>query len=80
MFLIFSSLGLDPAYISYKSATPNERLDHSHADLVEVIHTSGGYVGFEKPLGHRDIFPNGGVWPQPGCVIDYAGKTWKNSC
>ncbi|XP_065205840.1 pancreatic lipase-related protein 2-like [Planococcus citri] len=64
--------GLDPAYILYSKTPPERRLDSSQADLVEVVHTSGGYVGFEKPLGHRDFFPNGGVWPQPGCVIDYA--------
>lgn len=65
---------MDPAYVSYSSAPPDMRLDSSQAELVEVIHTSGKYIGFEKPLGHRDIYPNGGVWPQPGCAIDYAGR------
>jgi hypothetical protein len=48
-------------------------LDPSDARLVEVVHTSGGYLGFGEPLGHRDFFPNGGSWPQPGCILDYAG-------
>lgn len=68
---------MDPALVLYESSGPQDRIDASQADLVEIIHTSGGYIGFQKSLGHRDFYPNGGVWPQPGCVVDYAGT---NSC
>lgn len=67
-------LGLDPALVLYESSGPQDRIDASQADLVEIIHTSGGYIGFQKSVGHRDFYPNGGVWPQPGCVVDYAGE------
>ncbi|XP_050546295.1 lipase member H-like [Daktulosphaira vitifoliae] len=64
--------GLDPAEVLFSNAGPDQRLDYSQAKLVEVVHTSGGFLGFKKRLGHRDFYPNGGNWPQPGCVIDYA--------
>lgn len=64
--------GLDPAEVLFSSSSPEERLDYSQAKLVEVVHTSGGFLGFKKRLGHRDFYPNGGAWPQPGCKIDYA--------
>lgn len=64
--------GLDPAEVLFSSSGPEERLDYSQAKLVEVVHTSGGFLGFQKRLGHRDFYPNGGAWPQPGCKIDYA--------
>jgi len=56
----------------FSSSGPDERLDYSQAKLVDVVHTSGGFLGFNKRLGHRDFYPNGGGWPQPGCTIDYA--------
>nr|CAD7409252.1 unnamed protein product [Timema poppensis] len=62
--------GLDPAKVLF-SATPLDlRLDATDAHLVEVVHTSGGYLGFDSPIGHRDFYPNGGFWPQPGCALD----------
>nr|CAD7394098.1 unnamed protein product [Timema cristinae] len=63
--------GLDPAKVLF-SATPLDlRLDATDAHLVEVVHTSGGYLGFDSPIGHRDFYPNGGFWPQPGCALDF---------
>lgn len=66
--------GLDPAEVLFSSSGPDERLDHSQAKLVDVVHTSGGFLGFKERIGHRDFYPNGGAWPQPGCKIDYAGR------
>lgn len=68
----YSFSGLDPAEVLFSSSGPEERLDYSQAKLVDVVHTSGGFLGFKKRLGHRDFYPNGGAWPQPGCKIDYA--------
>lgn len=70
--LLVFSIGLDPAEVLFSSSGPEERLDYSQAKLVDVVHTSGGFLGFKKRLGHRDFYPNGGGWPQPGCKIDYA--------
>ncbi|KAI5750754.1 hypothetical protein M8J77_001006 [Diaphorina citri] len=64
--------GLDPAQVLFTKSGPDERLDASHAEWVDVVHTSGGYLGFSSSLGHRDFYPNGGDWPQPGCTWDYA--------
>ncbi|XP_046389278.1 lipase member H-A-like [Ischnura elegans] len=63
--------GLDPAQVLFTSAGPEWRIDTSDAEFVEVVHTSGGYLGFMRPLGHVDVYPNGGAWPQPGCVLDF---------
>ncbi|KAJ8875391.1 hypothetical protein PR048_023286, partial [Dryococelus australis] len=54
----------------YGDTPLEDRLDPGDAQQVEVVHTSGGYLGFDSPLGHRDFFPNGGYWPQPGCILD----------
>lgn len=72
--LFFLFTGLDPAHVLFSKSGPDERLDSSHADVVEVIHTTGGYIGFNNPIGLRDFYPNGGKWPQPGCTVDFAGK------
>lgn len=71
--------GLDPAGVLFSTAPVDTKLDDTDAQLVEVIHTSGGYLGLRDPIGHRDFFPNGGTWPQPGCVLDFIGKTLAGS-
>ncbi|KAJ1523793.1 hypothetical protein ONE63_001624 [Megalurothrips usitatus] len=63
--------GLDPARVLFEGLGPTQRLDKADAAVVEVVHSSGGYLGFSESLGHRDFFPNGGEWPQPGCVFDF---------
>lgn len=49
------------------------RLDPSDAKHVHVIHTNGGLLGFLKPIGHADFYPNGGM-NQKGCKFDIFGK------
>lgn len=71
-FVEFS--GLDPARVLFISAEKDSKLDKNDAGVVEVIHTSGGYLAFKEPIGHRDFYPNGGTWPQPGCDFDFLGK------
>lgn len=66
-------LALDPAQVLFKTAKREEMLSDTDAEDVEAVHTSGGYLAFQAPLGHRDFYPNGGSWPQPGCTLDYAG-------
>ncbi|BET01370.1 phosphatidylcholine 1-acylhydrolase activity [Nesidiocoris tenuis] len=66
-------VALDPAHFLFESTPPEYRLDSSDAEIVEVLHTSGGFIGEKESLGTRDFFPNGGTHPQPGCSPDTTG-------
>ncbi|CAG2105074.1 unnamed protein product, partial [Medioppia subpectinata] len=63
---------LDPAGVAFHSKNTALRLDHSDAQIVDVIHTDApvSYTegfGTSDTLGHFDFYPNGGSW-QPGCA------------
>ncbi|XP_007430781.2 lipase member I isoform X1 [Python bivittatus] len=58
--------GLDPAGPLFTRNLANERLDHTDAQFVDVIHTDTDGFGFKEPLGNIDFYPNGGT-DQPGC-------------
>ena len=62
--------GLDPAGPLFHTVPPNERLDKSDADFVDVVHTAGLWIGTDETVGHVDFYPNGGHAPQPGCHDD----------
>lgn len=65
------SQGLDVAAPGFEGLNvwPNK----SHVRFLEVIHTASGNdpargsVGLKDNFGHVDLYPNGGVVPQPGC-------------
>ncbi|XP_017031272.2 lipoprotein lipase [Drosophila kikkawai] len=57
---------LDPALPFFRYAQEKERLAPGDADYVEVLHTSVGSYGFDRPLGHADFYANWGS-QQPGC-------------
>jgi len=59
--------GLDPSGPLFNSVTDMDRLDKSDAKFVDIIHTAGYWVGSSRAGGHVDIWPNGGLAPQPGC-------------
>ncbi|KAI4494493.1 hypothetical protein M0802_008814 [Mischocyttarus mexicanus] len=59
-------LGLDPARRDYSDADESTRIDQSHADYVQVIHTNSGRLGLEGNFGTADFIVNGGK-SQPGC-------------
>lgn len=64
--------GLDPAGPAYETPylkDPADRLDSTDANFVDVIHTCAGSLGFLRPIGHADFYPNGGTFKQPGCPI-----------
>ncbi|XP_032689477.1 pancreatic triacylglycerol lipase-like [Odontomachus brunneus] len=64
--------GLDPARPAYETPylkDTEERLDSTDANFVDVIHTCAGGLGFVRPIGHVDFYPNGGTFRQPGCPI-----------
>lgn len=78
-FIIFSMLGLDPAYPLYVFSGPSARLTASDAKFVDIIHTDGGVLGYPWAIGHADFFPNGGTPLQPGCVEQEISKNrWFN--
>ncbi|XP_012543587.2 pancreatic lipase-related protein 2 isoform X2 [Monomorium pharaonis] len=64
--------GLDPAGPAFETPylkDTEERLDAADANFVDVIHTCAGSLGFLRPIGHADFYPNGGTFRQPGCPV-----------
>ncbi|CAG5073971.1 Similar to Pnlip: Pancreatic triacylglycerol lipase (Mus musculus) [Cotesia congregata] len=64
--------GMDPARPLFEAPIlkdTSDRLDFSDANFVDIIHTCAGTVGFVKPIGHADFYPNGGTYRQPGCPV-----------
>lgn len=59
--------GLDPAGPLYLLAGPADRLADTDADLVVVLHTDGGVLGYLGEIGDIDFYANGGTPHQPGC-------------
>lgn len=60
--------GLDPARPMFEErSNPESSLDVTDARFVDIIHSSAGTLGFRKPIGHVDFFPNSGKASQPGC-------------
>ncbi|XP_076638118.1 pancreatic triacylglycerol lipase-like isoform X2 [Colletes latitarsis] len=65
-------VGLDPALPNFAFAKPGSRISASDAQYVTIIHTNGGFLGFETEIGDSDFYPNGGT-VQTGCAPDMLG-------
>uniref|UniRef100_A0ABD2WZP2 phospholipase A1 n=1 Tax=Trichogramma kaykai TaxID=54128 RepID=A0ABD2WZP2_9HYME len=65
-------VGLDPALPLFHFAKTGSRLSKTDANIVEVIHTNGGLLGYLSAIGTIDFYPNGGSI-QPGCYFDFGG-------
>ncbi|XP_045482335.1 phospholipase A1-like [Harmonia axyridis] len=59
-------IALDPAGPLFLSRPEEKRLNKHDAEVVMVLHSDGGKLGFGSSCGTIDIFPNGGS-DQPGC-------------
>ncbi|XP_068457538.1 lipase member H [Clinocottus analis] len=64
--LIGRITALDPAGPQFTGTPPEDRLDPTDAQFVDVLHTDMDALGFREPLGHIDFYANGGA-DQPGC-------------
>ncbi|CAD7079344.1 unnamed protein product [Hermetia illucens] len=65
--------GLDAALPLFSASDSSTRLAVGDAGYVETIHTDGGRLGFDSPIGTSSFYPAwGGV--QPGCGLDVAGS------
>ncbi|GFV11417.1 hypothetical protein TNCV_1046361 [Trichonephila clavipes] len=64
--------GSDPAAPLYLLREKLNRLDHTDAEFVDVIHSSslndGNGLGINEPIGDIDFYPNGGI-QQTACKI-----------
>ncbi|XP_026860265.2 lipase member H [Electrophorus electricus] len=58
--------GLDPAGPMFTGVPPEECLNPSDAQFVDVLHTDMNSFGLRGTYGHIDFYANGGL-DQPGC-------------
>ncbi|XP_067624561.1 pancreatic triacylglycerol lipase-like [Eurosta solidaginis] len=76
--------GLDPARPAFEGIMgPENHLDVTDAEFVDVIHTCAGVLGFKRPIGAVDFYPNGGGAFQPGCnqlALIFTGCSHGRSC
>ncbi|XP_026727687.1 lipase member H-A-like [Trichoplusia ni] len=65
---------LEPSGPCFRNLGPNDRLDASNADFVQVIHTNIDGYGMATPMGHIDFYVNGGEY-QPSDIGFYPCTT-----
>lgn len=60
--------GLDPSGPCFRNLGPDERLDQTDADFVDVVGTNIDGYGMAAPVGHVNFYVNGGEF-QPGDIF-----------
>lgn len=72
-----SIIALDPAMPLFTINSPETRVASTDAIYVESIHTDGGRLGFDEPIGLAAFYPNWGRL-QTGCGNDPVGACSHN--
>lgn len=67
---ISTIVSLEPSGPCFRTLDSTDRLDASNADFVQVIHTNIDGFGMATPMGHVDIYVNGGEF-QPSELTLY---------
>lgn len=68
--------GMDPAGPLFEGIRSKRmRLSKEDAQVVEVLHTNGGFLGYLTPLGSIDFYANNGQI-QPNCKPTDAGDSF----
>lgn len=67
---ISTIISLEPSGPCFRTLNETDRLDASNADFVLVIHTNIDGFGMATPMGHVDMYVNGGEY-QPSDVLLY---------
>ncbi|KOB75067.1 Uncharacterized protein OBRU01_08153 [Operophtera brumata] len=62
--------GLDPSGPCFRRLGPEDRIDASDADLVDIIHTNIEGYGFTGAVGHVNFYVNGGEF-QSADIADF---------
>ena len=65
-------IALDPAFPMFEGKNSAVRVDRSHANHVQIVHTCAGLLGMAGAFGTSDFYANGG-YNQPGCGFDLFG-------
>lgn len=70
-------IAFDPAQALFDTNQPLYRLDKSDARHVEIIYSDTNSFAFERPLGHLNIYVNGGA-NQPGCLTNVCDHSFSH--
>ncbi|KAK9884952.1 hypothetical protein WA026_009188 [Henosepilachna vigintioctopunctata] len=66
--LLHRITALDAAGPGFFFKGPEERLNKGDAEIIVALHTDCGWKGITIPFADVDLYPNGGIHPQPGCI------------
>ncbi|XP_055305023.1 phospholipase A1 1-like [Sitodiplosis mosellana] len=70
-------IALDPASPCFEDWNDLRSVQRDNAKLVQVIHTDAKWFGYERKIGHIDIYPNNGE-NQPECSMILIHTCWHN--
>lgn len=56
--------GLDPTGVCFRNLGPEDRLDSSDVEFLDVVYTNIDGYGMAAPIGHINFYVNGGEYQQ----------------